>query len=129
MTDKKDYAPTIIRVLAGLLMLLPGLSKLMNPSKIIGMLGSLGFPAAGAFGWILIFSEVVFGAAVLVGWKVRYTVWPLVVILAVATLTVHIPSIGENPMALINILFHLLGMGALISVYLSGPGALAIDKE
>ena len=60
----------------------------------------------------------------LVGWKVKYTVWPLVIVLAVATALVIIPS--GNP---VNILFHLLGIAGLILVYLSGPGAMAVSKH
>ena len=74
-------------------------------------------------------SEIGFGAAVFLGYKVRYTVWPLVVILAVATLTVHLPNIFASPMGIINVTFHLLGIGALVSVYLTGAGALALGEE
>lgn len=121
------YAPTIIRVLVGLLFVIPGFNKLMNPSGIIGMLGGMGFPAAAFFGWLLLISEIVFGTAVIVGFKVKYTVWPLVIVLAVATVMVTIPNMGQ-PMGMIGLLWHLLGLGALVSVFLSGPGALGIDK-
>lgn len=124
----QEYAPTIIRIMMGLLMFVPGLSKLMNPSGIIGMLGGLGFPAAAFFGWLLLLSEIAFGAAVIVGWKLEYTVWPLVLILAVATITVHIPNLSE-PMGMINVMWHLLGISVLISLFLSGPGALSVQKN
>ncbi|MEK6951024.1 MAG: DoxX family protein [Nanoarchaeota archaeon] len=123
------YGPTILRVVLGLLFILPGLNKLANPGMIIGMLGQLGFPAAGLFGWILLLSEILFGAAVLVGWKLRYTVWPLVVVLAVATLLVGLPALAKDPMAMINISFHLLGIAALISLYLTGAGAMAVKQD
>ena len=122
------YGPTILRVILGLLFILPGLNKLANPGMIIGMLGQLGFPAAAFWGWVLLLSEIVFGIAVLVGWKLRYTVWPLAVVLVVATLVVGFPALGKDPLAMINVSFHLLGIAALISLYLAGPGAMAVKQ-
>lgn len=128
MTDTKNYGPMVLRIAVGLLMLIPGISKLMNPSGIIGMLGGMGIPLATAMGWILILSEILFGASLILGWQTKYTVWPPVVILTVATLMVHLPNIGE-PMGAINVLFHLLGIASLVSVFLSGPGAYALGES
>jgi putative oxidoreductase len=126
--ENSKYGPTILRVILGLLFILPGLSKLANPAMIAGMLGELGFPVAGLLGWILLLSEIFFGAAVLVGWRTKQTIWPLVLILAVATLTVGLPALGSSPMAMINVSFHLLGITALVSVYLTGPGAYTVKN-
>lgn len=128
MADVKQYSPTVLRLVLGLLFLIPGFMKLMNPPMIIGMLGDLGFPAPTFFGWLLLLSEIAFGLSVLVGFRVKYTVWPLVVVLLVATLTVYVPKLGTDPMAPITVLFHVLGIAALVSVFLSGAGALAVDK-
>ena len=123
----QDYAPSVLRLVLGILFIVPGLQKLMNPGMIIGMLEGLGFPAAGFFGWVLLLSEIVFGVAILVGWKLRYTVWPLVAILAIATFSVHLPAFfASKPMALISVFFHLLGIAALVSLYLSGPGKISV---
>jgi putative oxidoreductase len=125
----KEYAPTILRVVLGALFIVPGLQKLMNPAMIIGMLGKLGFPAAGLLGWVLILSEIGFGATVLAGWKLDKTVWPLVIILLVAMFKVHIPAIfAGTPMALVSVLWHIVGIGALISLYFSGPGAKTVKQ-
>lgn len=129
MADLEEYAPSILRLILGPLFLIPGVTKLMNPSMVVGMLQGLGFPMPQVWAWILIFSELAFGLAVLIGLWVRYTVWPLVIVLAVATVTVHIPAMAQNPMGIVNVLFHLLGITALISLSLSGAGAVAVDKE
>lgn len=123
----KMYAQTILRVLLGLLFLVPGLGKIMNPAMIISMLSDLGFPGPAFFGWVLILSEIIFGAALVVGYKVKWTVWPLVIILAVATITVHLPTLG-TPMGHINVLFHLVGIAGLLVISASGPGACALSK-
>ena len=122
----QQCGPLILRISLGLLFVVPGLSKLMNSGGIIGMLDGLGFPAASLFWWIVILSEIIFGAALIVGWKVRKTVWPLVVILVVATIATAIPVLGGGPMATIVFLFHLVGIAGLVSLYYTGSGCHAI---
>lgn len=80
------HALLVNRILLGLLMLVPGLMKLlvMGPSAVVGMLSGFGFPLAGFFAWVLILSEIVFGIAILANWKLKYTVWPPIVIMLVA---------------------------------------------
>jgi len=128
MENNKGYGLAILRIVAGLLFLLPGIMKLMDPAGITGMLTGLGFPAPSFLAWILLLSEIIFGASLIVGWKTKYTTWPLVIVLLVATLTVALPGALENPIGWINVLFHLVGMGALISILLDGPGAWAVSK-
>jgi len=129
MNEYRNISPFLLRLGLGIMFLFTGITKLLNPSGIIGMLSSLGFPIATFFGWILLFSEIIFGALVLIGWKVKYTVWPLAIILLVATLTVFVPQIGKDPMAVISIFFHLIGILALIGLSLDGAGKWAIGKE
>jgi len=123
------YSPTILRFFLGLLFVIPGFQKLMNPSMITGMLEGLGFPAPTMMAWILLLSEIVFGMAILTGFRLNYSVWPLVFILLVAIITVHIPAwLQAKPMALIGLILHFLGMASLVSIYLTGPGAYSIDR-
>ena len=128
MENNKGYGLAILRIVAGLLFLLPGIMKLMDPAGITGMLTGLGFPAPSFLAWILLLSEIIFGASLIVGWKTKYTTWPLVIVLLVATLTIALPGALENPMGWVNVLFHLVGIGALISIFLDGPGAWAVSK-
>lgn len=127
--ENSKYGPTILRVFLGLLFIIPGFSKLMNPGMITGMLGQLGFPIAGFFAWLLLLSEIVFGAALLLGYKVKYAVWPLALVLVIATVTVHLPSMAQNPMGVVNVLFHLAAIAGLVNLFLVGPGALGVGKE
>ena len=123
------FGASVLRLVLGPLFVIPGVSKLMNPGMIIGMLGSLGFPAPVFWGWLLLLSEIIFGASVFLGFKVKYAVWPLVVVLLVATVTVYLPKLATDPTAIVNVLFHLLGIASLVSVFLTGAGAWAVDKE
>lgn len=128
MSDGKNYSITFMRVMLGLLFLVPGISKLMNPEMIIGMLSGLGFPGAAFFGWVLILSEIIFGFALIIGYKVRLAVIPLIIILAVAILTVHIKDTA-NPMMMIDILFRLGAIASLNLLRYTGNGCFAACKE
>ena len=86
------------RVLLGIIMLIPGLLKLfvMGPDAIGAMLTDLGFGSSGlVFAWILIFSEIVFGVAILANWKIRYTKIPPIIILLVAAFTFYLYGPGS----------------------------------
>ncbi len=123
--DCRAYAPSVLRLGLGLLFVIPGLDKLF------GMLGG-GHMLAGMIGagltWIVLLAEIVFGAALLAGWKTKYTVWPLIVIMVVATVMMVIPNLSQ-PMGMINLLFHILAITGLVSVYFSGPGAVAVKEN
>ena len=84
---------TVNRILLGLLILVAGLTKLFvaSLSKVIEMLSSnvLFAWAPGFWAWVLILSEIVFGIAILASWKLKYTVWPPIVIMLVAAFTVY----------------------------------------
>lgn len=122
-----NYGTTFLRTMLGLLFIVPGIMKLMNISIPTAMLDAIGFPAAGILAWILAISELVFGIAVLAGFKVKYAVWPLILVLVVATITVHIPS--TDPMKWIDVLFHLVAIAGLVLLTKCGPGRWALGDE
>jgi putative oxidoreductase len=115
--SKSEYAPLLSRLAIGIFFVVMGINKLKNPDMIIDMLGSLGLVAPIILGWVLILSEIVFGAALVVGYRVKYAVWPLAAIIIVALFLVAIPS-GQQP----NIFWHILGLAVLVSLYLTGSG-------
>lgn len=103
MENMKHVASKVNWVLLGLVMLVPGLLKLfvMKPATVVGMLGGLGFPAPTFFAWLLILSEIIFGALILAKWNLKYTVWPPIVIMVVAAFTAHLGNWS-------NMIIHLL---------------------
>ncbi len=107
----QKYLQLVNRILLGLLMVIPGLMKffVIGPDAVTGMLsGIVLFAWAPAFwAWILMFSEVIFGLAILANYKLKYTVIPPVVILLIAALTVNI----GNPSGL---LLHFVAVSAYL---------------
>ena len=87
------HVGVVNRVLLGLLFLIPGLMKLfyIGIAGVTSMISTIGFPIPAVFAWILILSEIIFGLAILVNWKLHYTVWPLIVIMLVGAFTVYWP--------------------------------------
>src|SRR3989338_3575921 len=125
--DKHMLGHFLLRVTIGLLFLVAGINKFLNPDGVIKMLSGIGFPIAPFFAWLLLLSEIVFGALILVGYKVKFTAWPLAIVLAVAWMTVTVPF-GVQEMGLFksltstNSFFHLIGIAGLVTLALSGPG-------
>ena len=128
METNNRYGLTILRVVVGLLFLVPGIMKLMNPAGPTGMLTGLGFPAPQILVWVLLLSEIIFGIALILGFKTKYTVWPLMIVFAVVLIFVAIPGALSNPAGWTNVIFHLLGIASLLIIFLEGPGALAIGR-
>ncbi len=136
-SDKKEmcsmkcaqYAPTVLRVGLGVLFLVPGIMKLMNPAMVSGMLGQIGFPMATLFAWILILVEVVGGLMLITGFKTKFAVPPLVIVMLVAIFAVVVPTISGNLAAgAVGLLFHVLALLGLVSVGMSGSGACSIKQ-
>lgn len=120
----EEFGPTILRTGLGFLFLIPGFDKL------VAMLGE-GHMIADMIGvsgaWVLLLAEIIFGIAILAGWKLHLTTIPLMIIMAGAIYTAVLPQLGQNPMAVINLLFHLLAIFGLVSLAFTGPGEYSVE--
>ena len=122
---KKSLSLALLRIALGLFFVVPALSKLWNPAGITGMLSGLGFPLPTFFAWIILLSEIIFGASLIIGYKVRFAVWPLFIILLVALLLVAIPGASFSDISsLMMVLWHLVGLAGLITIRAFGAGSL-----
>ncbi len=128
MKGKNEWSYLAIRVSIGLLFFTAGLAKLMNPAGVTGMLTSIGFPVPSIFAWILILSEILFGLSVLIGFKVKYTVWPLVIVFVVAISTVTVPG-ALNSGSWNNTILHVVTLAGLVHIAAKGPGIWAVSKN
>lgn len=118
----KKYAPFALRLGFGIMFLVAGIMKLTNPAKITGMLEGLGFPGFAFWAWLLILAELIGGAALIAGFKLKWITPPLAVVLLVATVTVAY----KQPT---NLLMHIALISGLVSLWLSGPGRLGLDRR
>lgn len=124
-----NWVSTLLRIPLGLMFVIIGLIKIQDPSGIAGFLGSMGFPIPMFFAYLMFLTEIIFGATILTGYKVKYTVWPLVALLFFAVILVIIPTTQFNPPGISVLGMHILSMASLIAIYILGPGKWAISKD
>ena len=127
----QKYGTTILRISLGLLFFIAGITKVIDPSAVISMVEAMGFPEPFNiyFGVLTMLSELVFGFTLLIGYNLKTSVIPLIIITIVATIGVHLPNIDQGVMTIVIILLHLVTIAALLSLAISGPGPLSIDRE
>lgn len=121
--DYKKFAPTILRFVLGGYFLTTAIAKFISLDEITNFIGSYNLPGAYFFAWVWILVEFIFGAMVLTGWNVKYSVWPLVIVLSLIIVFVFLPVFSSS---IIMIWFYLIAICALVSLYLTGPGAWAV---
>jgi uncharacterized membrane protein YphA (DoxX/SURF4 family) len=108
------------RILLGLLMLVPGLLKLLvvSPGGVTQMLsGNFLLSWAPAFwAWVLIIGEIGSGIAIFGNWRVKHTAIIPVVILSIALLTMAIKwsAIGQTSWS--NVLLHLVAISGYVTL-------------
>lgn len=118
----KNYGPFALRIGVGGLFVITGIMKLMNPAVVTSMLDNLGFPGPLLWAWILILAELLCGAAVLTGYRVKWAVIPLTIILVIAIAV----NLGSQTM---NALKDMALLAGLVSLWFSGPGTMALSKR
>ncbi len=113
----KEFGPFALRIGVGGIFVFAGIMKLFDTGMVTGMLGGLGFPAPAFWTWLLIAAETLCGAAVLLGFKLKWATIPLAIV------SVVIISVApEQAMVGISLL------AGLVSLWLSGPGKWALSK-
>ncbi|ELY52761.1 DoxX family protein [Natronococcus jeotgali] len=127
------WGPTLVRLALGIPMLVGGVGKLfaigpkpMGVSGFAGFLASLGVPLPSIAAWGVGFLELVGGILLLAGLFVRTAGALIAINMFVATVLVHLPNgypAGNNGIELTLTLTVIA-----VSLVLSGPGALSIER-
>ena len=80
----------IHRILLGLLMLIPGITKifLWIIRDSVEILSSFPFPIFTT--WFLIVFEIIIGILIISNWKLKLSIIPAIIILIVSAFTVHL---------------------------------------
>jgi putative oxidoreductase len=129
-----------LRLIVGFGFMEHGYAKLARgPESFAAILHALGTPAPALFAWITILVELFGGLAVLLGALIPLVSLPMVVVLAVATFTVHLPN-GFSSIKLLSVdaagahfgqpgyETDLLYFAGLVALVLGGPGPWALDS-
>jgi putative oxidoreductase len=128
-----------LRLIVGFGFMQHGTAKLARGADVfIAILHAMGVPFPDLLGWATIVVEIVGGLLILAGAFVPLAAVPMIVVLLVATLTVHLP----NGFSSIKLLSYdatgahfgqpgyetdLLYIAALLALCLGGAGPLSVD--
>jgi putative oxidoreductase len=134
------FANLPLRLLVGYGFIEHGFAKLSRgPDVFAGILQQLGVPLPHLAAWLTIGTEILGGAAMLLGFLVFWASIPMAVVLLVAMISVHLPY-GFSSVRLVSISasgasfgpvgyeIDLLYLATLLMLALQGPGPLAFDN-
>jgi putative oxidoreductase len=122
------YAPTILRVIAGVVFLVYGTNKLADPAGFAGFVGSLGFPVPDVFAWLVIGLEIIGGAALVVGVLVRPVALLFLIEMTVTALRVKLER-GIAPAEGSGMEIDLVLWAAAAALLILGAGRLSVDRD
>jgi len=133
------YSPLPIRFIVGYGFIAHGYAKIVkDPENFAAILHALGVPAPHLLAWLTIVIELLGGFAVLIGALVPLVAVPMIVVLLVATLTVH-QQFGFTSIKLMSVVNGVPKFGppgyetdalyfaGLIALLFSGSGPFAVD--
>ncbi len=138
--SRSQWVPVPLRLIIGFAFMAHGWAKLTRgPTGFARLLTQIGAPFPEATAWLSTFVELLGGLAIFVGAFVAIASVPLIVMMLVAMFTVHlkygfstINTIGltENgpQFGPLGYEINLLYIAGLLSLMLSGAGALSIDR-
>jgi putative oxidoreductase len=128
-----------LRLIVGFGFMQHGYAKLVRgPDDFINVLHAIGVPFPFLLGWATIIVEFVGGLLILLGAFVPLAAIPMIVVLAVAIFSVHLPN-GFSSIKLLSFdaagahfgqpgyETDLLYVAALVSLCLGGAGPLSVD--
>ena len=119
------FALLVLRVAVGGIFVAHGYQKVfkMGPAQFGGWLKSLAIPFPTLSGYIVSYTELIGGIALMLG---IFT--PLAATLIAATMVVAIVKVNGSKGLVGGYEFELMLLAAAIAVALAGPGAISIDR-
>jgi putative oxidoreductase len=133
------WSPVPLRLIVGYGFMQHGLAKLSKgPDAFAAILQAMGVPSPHLMAWLTILVELLGGLAVLVGAFVAVVSVPMVVVLLVATFSVHLPY-GFSSIKLLAVTaagptfgppgyeVNLLYIACLAALVMGGSGPFALE--
>jgi putative oxidoreductase len=130
-----------LRLIVGLGFMQHGYAKLARgPEDFINVLHAIGVPAPSLLGWATMLVEIIGGLFILIGAFVPLAAMPMIIVLAVAIMTVHLPN-GFSSIKLQSFdasgahfgqpgyETDLLYVAGLIALCLGGAGPVSVDRH
>lgn len=121
-----DVAPLVLRIAVGLVFAMHGYQKLSG-GGFGGMLASLGVPAAGFFGALVTWVELLGGIALILGLLTHWSAKLLAIDMLVAFFLVHVSNgfwLSNGGYEFVIVLF-----AAAVSLLITGPGKWSLDEK
>ena len=127
MLNEKNIAMLIGRILMASLFLWAGVHKFQALAGTTKYLANLNVPLPEITVWIVVAIEVLGGLAILIGFQTRWVALGLALFCLVTGFWVHLP-VGDQA-NMINFYKNLAMAGGFLFVYVTGAGALSVDKD
>jgi putative oxidoreductase len=124
-----DVGTLVLRVAVGAIFLQHGYTKVFDTGieGIAGFLGTLGFPAATFFAYVLSYGEIAVGALLILGLLTHWAAKFGVIVAAVAFFLVHLEngfSAAQGGYEFVMLIF-----AATLAIMISGPGRYSLDAK
>jgi putative oxidoreductase len=133
------FAPLVLRLVVGGGFMQHGFAKLLRgPDMFASILAAIGVPAPELMAWLTVAIEILGGFAIVIGAFVTLAAIPMIVVLLVATFTVHLPY-GFSSIKLMSVqngVAHfgqpgyecdLLYLAGIVALMLFGAGPWSVD--
>lgn len=134
----RDWLALPLRLIVGVGFMQHGWAKVSRGADAFAeILHALGVPQPELMSWLVIVTELIGGAAVLIGAFIPLASIPMAIVLVVAILTVHLPN-GFSSIKLQSVTeagahfgqpgyeTDLLYLASLAALVIAGPGPLAV---
>jgi len=126
-----DLSALLGRIGLAALFLWSGYGKLVHMDGNIGYMKAYGMPMAELLIWPTLIIELIGGAMLISGWKVRWAAIMLAALTVPATLIFHaywnVPA-DQIMNQQIHFMKNLAILGGLLSVFAHGPGRYTLDR-
>lgn len=131
MSNARDVAALIGRILIAIMYIPAGFSKIGAFAGTSGYIASKGLPLPDVGAALAIVVELVGGILLLVGWKTRWAALALAAFTLVATVFFHdFWAVPEARQFTERLMFskNIAIVGGLLLAYAFGPGRYSVDK-